>query len=67
MDGPLDPGTLLGPAIDAIRSGLESVLPSALMVAAIVFVLYEGWRFARWLMLESTWQENRAYKRGDWD
>lgn len=44
---PLDPGTLVGAAIDDIESGLGDVAQPALLVGAAVVALGVGWRFAK--------------------
>lgn len=45
--GPLDPGTLVGSAIDTIEEGLGDVAGPALIVGASVVALGVGWRFAK--------------------
>lgn len=44
---PLDPGTLVGNAIDTIEEGLGDVAAPALLVGASVVALGVGWRFAK--------------------
>lgn len=44
---PIDPGTLVGSAIDTISSGLTSVAGPALTVGAGVAALGIGWRLAK--------------------
>lgn len=45
--GGLNPGTLVGNAIDEIESGLTSVAAPALVLGAAVTALGMGWRFAK--------------------
>jgi hypothetical protein len=45
--GPLDPGTLVGNAIDGVEQGLGDVAGPALIVGAAVTALTIGWRFAK--------------------
>ncbi len=44
--GPLDPGSLIGPAIDSVEEGLGDVAAPALLVGAAVLAIGVGWRFA---------------------
>lgn len=44
---PLDPGTLVGGAIDSIEDGLGDVAQPALIVGAAVTALTLGWRFVK--------------------
>lgn len=43
----LDPGTLVGNAIDSIEAGIGDVAAPALAVGAAVVALGVGWRFAK--------------------
>jgi hypothetical protein len=45
--GPLDPGTLVGSAIDSVEEGLGDVAAPALLVGAAVLAIGVGWRFAK--------------------
>jgi hypothetical protein len=45
--GPLDPGTLVGGAIDSVESGLGDVAAPALILGGTVLALGVGWRFAK--------------------
>lgn len=45
--GPLDPGTLVGNALDSVESGLGDVAAPALIIGASVTALTIGWRFAK--------------------
>jgi hypothetical protein len=45
--GPLDPGTLVGPAIDSVSQGLGDVAAPALILGGAVLALSVGWRFAK--------------------
>ena len=45
--GPLDPGTLVNPAIDAVQDGLGDVAAPALLVGAAVLAIGVGWKFAK--------------------
>lgn len=47
MAGPLDPGTLIAPAIDQVEEGLGAVAAPALLVGAAVLAIGVGWRFAK--------------------
>lgn len=47
MTSPLDPGTLIAPAIDAVEDGLGAVAAPALLVGAAVLAIGVGWRFAK--------------------
>jgi len=44
---PLDPGTLVGGAIDSISDGLGDVAAPALIVGGSVVALGVGWSFAK--------------------
>jgi hypothetical protein len=45
--GPLDPGSLIQPAIDSVQSGLGDVAGPALLVGAAVLAIGVGWKFAK--------------------
>lgn len=45
--GALDPGTLVGNAIDSVEEGLGDVAGPALILGASVTALMIGWRFAK--------------------
>jgi len=47
MTSPLDPGTLITPAIDAVEAGLGDVAAPALLVGAAVLAIGVGWKFAK--------------------
>jgi hypothetical protein len=45
--GPLDPGTLITPAIDQVEQGISDVAAPALLVGAAVLAIGVGWKFAK--------------------
>lgn len=47
METGLDVGTLIGPAIDGVETGLTAVAGPALILGAAVLALRVGWRFAK--------------------
>jgi hypothetical protein len=47
MSSPLDPGSLITPAIDSVKDGIADVAAPALLVGASVLAIGVGWRFAK--------------------
>lgn len=47
MTDPLDPGTLVTPALEAVKTGLGDVAGPALLIGGAVLAIGVGWRFAR--------------------
>jgi hypothetical protein len=47
MTNPLDPATLVQPALDSVKSGLGGVAGPALLIGGSVLAISVGWRFAR--------------------